>query len=207
LLPGQLLFAPQELVELQLVEILELLAEAAAVVNPLTDGLFQGPGDVEQGAAALVAGGQIQGTMQLAALAAAGRFAAGASALDQGAAQEGLLSDQLGESGTGVALRGGALRALAHGVSSAVLTWYYTLRTSSADKPVDECESAPQVPTSLKRQRFGTYRRINGELAELLGAEAQRRGQDRLCVVEDAVIKRARKTAPSHAGGFEADPS
>src|SRR4051794_39756859 len=103
-------------------EVLEVLREAAAVMHPLADGLFQGAGDVQQNALPLVPGGQVQGAVQLALLAAAGGLAAGAGALDQGAAQEGLLTDQLGESGTGVALRGGALRALAHGVSSAVLT-------------------------------------------------------------------------------------
>ena len=86
------------------------------------DGLFQGAGDVQQSPSAAVADSQIQGAVQLAALAAAGGFAAGAGAFDQGAAQEGLLGDQLGESGTGVAFGGRALRALAHGVSSAVLT-------------------------------------------------------------------------------------
>jgi hypothetical protein len=140
---GQLLLALEQLVELQLVEVLEMLAEAAVVTHPLASRLFQGAGDVQQDALPLVPGGQIQGTMEVALPAAAGGLAAGAGALNQRAAQERLLGDQLRKSGTGVAFRGGALRSLTHGVSSAVLTWYYTLRTSSADKPTNECEIAP----------------------------------------------------------------
>jgi hypothetical protein len=119
---GPLLLALEQLVQLKLVQRLELLGEASAVEYPLAHGLFQGPGDVQQSALAVVADGQIQGTVQLALLAAAGGFAAGACALDQGAAQKRLLGDQLGESRTGVAFWGRALRALAHDVSSAVLT-------------------------------------------------------------------------------------
>jgi hypothetical protein len=140
---GQLLLALPELVELLLVEILELLAEAAAVLHPLAYGLFQGVRDVQQNLLPLMAAGQVQGAVQLTSLAAAGGLAAGAGAFDQGAAQERLLADQLDKSGTGMTLRGGALRTLAHGVSSAVLTRYDTLRTSSADKPANECEIAP----------------------------------------------------------------
>jgi hypothetical protein len=88
-----LLFALEQLVELLLVEVLELLEKGAAVMHPLTDGFFQGARDVQQDAPPLVAGGQVQGTMQLALLAAAGRFAAGAAAWDQGTAQERLLGD------------------------------------------------------------------------------------------------------------------
>jgi len=121
-LPGQFFLAPQQLVQLQLVEILGLLGEGAAVLHPLADGLLQGAGDVQQGAPTLVPRGQVQGTVQLAFLAAARGFAARAGALDQGAAQERLVADQLGESGTGLAFGGGAVRAVAHGVSSAVLT-------------------------------------------------------------------------------------
>jgi hypothetical protein len=111
----QVLLALPQLVELLLVEILELPGKAAAVGHPQADGLFQGAWDVQHKALALVAGLQVQGTVQLAPLATTGRLAAGAGVLDQGAAQEGLLGNQLGESGTGVALRGGALRSLAHG--------------------------------------------------------------------------------------------
>ena len=46
-MPGQLLLALEQLVQLQLVEVLELLAEAAAVLHPQADGLFQGAGDVQ----------------------------------------------------------------------------------------------------------------------------------------------------------------
>jgi hypothetical protein len=140
---GELLLALHELLELELVEVLELLGQAAAVLHPLTHGLLQGAGDVQQGPATVVPGSQIQGTVQLAFLATAGRFAAGANTLDQGAAQERLLRDQLGQSGTGVAFRGGAVRAGAHGVSSSALTLYYTLRASSAETPAHECEIAP----------------------------------------------------------------
>src|SRR5256885_1725431 len=75
---GQLLFALEQLVELDLVEVLEVLGEGAAVGHPLPDGLLQGAGDVEQGAFALVACGQIQGAVRPAFLAAAGGLAAGA---------------------------------------------------------------------------------------------------------------------------------
>jgi hypothetical protein len=139
---GQLPLALEELVELRLMKVLELLAEGATVAHPQADGLFQGARDVQQDAPPLVPGGQVQGAVQLAALAAAGGLAAGAGPLDQGAAQEGLLADQLGESGTGVALGGGAVRVVAHGVSSTALTQYYTLRASSADTPANECEIA-----------------------------------------------------------------
>jgi hypothetical protein len=106
---GQLPLAQEQLVELQLVEVLELLGEAAAVLHPLAGGLFEGAGDVQQGALPVVPSGQIQGAVQLALAAAAGGLAAGAGVLDQGAAQERLLGHQLGESRTGVAFRGGAL--------------------------------------------------------------------------------------------------
>jgi hypothetical protein len=119
---GELLLALEQLLDLLLVEGLELLGEGAAVLHPLAHGVFQGAGDVQQSAAVMVADSQVQGAVQLALLAAAGGLAAGAGALDQGAAQEGLLGDQLGESGTGVTLGGGALRTLAHGISSAILT-------------------------------------------------------------------------------------
>jgi hypothetical protein len=114
---GQLPLAQEQLVELQLVEILELLGEAAAVLHPPAGGLFQGAGDVQQGALPLVPSGQVQGAVQLALPAAAGGLAAGARALDQGAAQEGLLGDQLDEAGTGVAFWGGAMGAVVHGAS------------------------------------------------------------------------------------------
>jgi hypothetical protein len=119
---GELLLALEQLVELLLVECFELLAEASAVVEPLPHGVFQGARDVQQSALAAVADSQIQGTVQLAFAAAAGGLAAGAGVLDEGAAQEGLLGDELGELGTGVTLGGRALRTQAHGVSSTVLT-------------------------------------------------------------------------------------
>jgi hypothetical protein len=139
---GQLLLALEQVLELQLVEFLELLGKAAAVVHPLAHGLFQGARDVQQGPLTAVADGQIQGPVQMALLTAAGAFAARAGAFDQGAAQERLLGDQLRESGTGVAFWGGALRSRGHDVSSAVLTEYYTLRTSSAATARNECEIA-----------------------------------------------------------------
>jgi len=116
------LLALEQLLQLQLVEVLELLGKGAAVLHPQPDGFFQGAGDVQQSPSAVEAGSQVQGAVQMALLAAAGGLAAGAGAFDQGAAQEGLLGDQLDESGTGVAFRGRAVRAMAHGVSFAVLT-------------------------------------------------------------------------------------
>src|SRR5262249_51976701 len=80
---GQLLFVLEELVELALVEVLELLGEASAVEDPLPRRLFQDAGDVQQGTPALVSGGQVEGAVQLASLAAAGGLAAGSCALDQ----------------------------------------------------------------------------------------------------------------------------
>ena len=47
---GVVLLALQELVQLQLVEVVELSGQGAAVVHPLADGFLQGAGDVEQGA-------------------------------------------------------------------------------------------------------------------------------------------------------------
>jgi hypothetical protein len=119
---GKLLFALEELVELDLVEVLELLGEGAAVLDPLPDGFFQGAWDVKQGAPAVVPCGQVQGAVQVALLAAAGGLAARACAFDQRAAQEGLVADQLGELGAGVAFRGGQVRAMVHGVSFSALT-------------------------------------------------------------------------------------
>jgi hypothetical protein len=119
---AELLLALQQLVELQLVEVLQLLAEAAAVVHPLPGGPFQGAGDVQQSAAALVAGGQVQGAVQLAFLAAAGRLAAGTGPFDQTAAQERLLGNQLGQPGACVPLLKGLVRSVAHRVSSSALT-------------------------------------------------------------------------------------
>jgi hypothetical protein len=113
---GQLPLALEELVELRLMKVLELLAEGATVAHPQADGLFQGARDVQQDAPPLVPGGQVQGAVQLALAAAAGGLAAGAGSLDQAAAQERLLADQLGQSGTGGAFRGGALRAGTHRV-------------------------------------------------------------------------------------------
>jgi hypothetical protein len=81
------------LVELLLVQILELLVQAAAVVDPLPRRLVQGTGEVQQDAFPLVPCGQVPGTVQLALLAAAGGLAAGASAFDQATAQERLLAD------------------------------------------------------------------------------------------------------------------
>jgi hypothetical protein len=159
---GELLLALEELVELELVEVLELPGEGAAVVHPLADGFLQGARDIQQGAAALVAAGQVQGAVELAPLTAAGGLAAGSGAFDQAAAQEGLLGDQLSESGTGVALGGGAVRTVAHGVSSVVLTQHYTLRTSGAHESSDECENAPPRPDLVKtrtEQRLSTDQR------------------------------------------------
>ena len=72
--------------------------------------------------------GQIERVVQVAFLTAARRFAAGAGPLDQAAAHERLLGNPLGELGTCVAFLGGTLAAVVHGVSSAALTMYYTLR-------------------------------------------------------------------------------
>ena len=44
---GQVLFALEQRVQLQLVAILELLQEGAAVLDQLTHGLFQGARDVQ----------------------------------------------------------------------------------------------------------------------------------------------------------------
>src|SRR3954452_23307404 len=74
---GQLLFALEQLVELDLVEVLHLLGEAASVGDPEPDGLVQGAGDVQQGTPAVVAGGQVQGAVRLALLTAAVGLAAG----------------------------------------------------------------------------------------------------------------------------------
>src|SRR6185437_1302879 len=90
-------------------------AAQGPLVNCPYQGAFtpapKGTRDVEQSGSAVVADGQVQGAVQLAALAATGRFAAGTGARNQGAAQERLLGDQLGQLGTGVAFRGRALRA------------------------------------------------------------------------------------------------
>jgi hypothetical protein len=88
-----LLFAQEQLLQLQLVERFELFAEAPAVVQPLPYGFFQGAWDVEQGPSAAMPDGQVQGAVQLALPAATGGLAAAAPPLDHGAAQEGLLSD------------------------------------------------------------------------------------------------------------------
>jgi hypothetical protein len=106
------------LVQLQLVEGLQLLGKGTAVLHPLADGFFQGARDVQQGASAFVPGGQIQGAVQLALLAAAGGLAAGAGAFDQRAAQEGLLGDQLDKPGTCLAFWDRGVRAVVYGVSS-----------------------------------------------------------------------------------------
>jgi hypothetical protein len=116
------LLALKQLLQLQLVEVLQLLGKGAAVEHPQPDGFFQGAGDVQQSSSAVETGSQVQGTVQMSLPTATGRFAAGAGAFDQGAAQEGLLGDQLDESGTGVAFRGGVVRAMLHGVSFAALT-------------------------------------------------------------------------------------
>src|SRR5271163_498094 len=102
---GQLLLALEQLLELQLVEVEELLGEAATVGDPLADGRFQGAGNVQQDPSIVVSDSQIQGTVQLAALAATGGFAAGARLLYQGTAQEGLLGDQLDDAASRVAFR------------------------------------------------------------------------------------------------------
>jgi hypothetical protein len=96
-LAGQLFLALEQLVELDLVEILELLAEAASVGHPQAYGIFEGAGDVEQDPPAIVSCGQVQGAVQLAFVATAGGLAAGAGALLQRAAQERLLADELGQ--------------------------------------------------------------------------------------------------------------
>jgi hypothetical protein len=179
---GQLLFALEQLLQVQLVEVLELLGESAAVLHPLADGFFQGAGDVQQSPSAVGAGSQIQGPVQLALPAAAGRFAAGAGAFDQRAAQEGLLADQLGESGTGVAFRGGAVRAVAHGVSSSALTQHYTLRASCADTPANECEFAPPRANHAKVR---TDRQLSIDRLQTCGAAAEGGGHPSLLVDEE----------------------
>jgi hypothetical protein len=121
-LAAALLLELQQLVELVLVQGSELFFEAATVVNPQPDGLFQGARDVQQSALTLVPRSQIQGAVRLAFLAAAGGLATRAGAFEQTAAQEGLLGDQLGQLGTCVAFSGRAVRAMLHGVSSFGLT-------------------------------------------------------------------------------------
>jgi hypothetical protein len=115
---AQALFVLEPLLQLLLVERLQLLVDLSAVVKPLAYRVVQSPGDIQQGPLAAVVDRQIQGRMQLTPLAATGGFAAGARPLDEGTAQEGLLGDQLGKLGTGVAFWGRALGSLAHGVSS-----------------------------------------------------------------------------------------
>jgi hypothetical protein len=103
---SELLFALEQLVELELVQGGELFTEASAILHPLAYGFFQGARDVQQGLLVVVADGEVQRTMQVSSLTAAVGFAAGASSFDQGAAQEGHLGDQLGESGTCVTFDG-----------------------------------------------------------------------------------------------------
>ena len=96
--------ALEQLLQLPLVQRFELFAEASAVAQPQPDGLFQRAWDIQQSEAVAMADGQVQGAVRLALPAAAGGLAAGAGPLDQGAAQKGLLGDQLCELGTCVAL-------------------------------------------------------------------------------------------------------
>src|SRR5438105_2219364 len=96
-------------------EVVDLPRETTAVVNPQADGFFQSAGDVEHGASAIVSSGQIQGTVQVALLTAAGGLAAGAGAFDQGAAQERLFGDELDESGARLAFGSRAVGAVLHG--------------------------------------------------------------------------------------------
>jgi hypothetical protein len=133
------------LIELQLAQLIEFLAESSAVVQPLLGGLMQGAGQVDEGAFALVSDGQIEGAMQVSLLAAAGGFATGACPPDQGAGQEGLIGDELGELGASGALLGGAMGPVFHDTSwegNRVLTCNYTLRGGGKDKGGDECEFA-----------------------------------------------------------------
>jgi hypothetical protein len=146
----QRLFVLEQLLQLLLVQRLELLVDPSAVGEPLAHRLVQSAGDIQQRPLAAMVDSQIQRTVQVAFLAAARRFAAGAGPLDQAAAHKRLLRNPLGELGTCVAFWRRALAAVVHDVSRAVLTMYYTLRTGRADKPLDECEFAPQRANHAK---------------------------------------------------------
>jgi hypothetical protein len=149
----QLLFVLEQLLQLLLVQRLELLVDPSAVGEPPAHRRMQGTGDIQQRPLAAMVDGQIQRVVQVALLAAAGRFAAGAGSVDQAAAHKGLLGNPLGELGTCVAFWARALAAVVHGISSTVLTMYYTLRAGRADKPPDECEFAPQKANHAKTIR------------------------------------------------------
>jgi len=118
----QLLFVLQQLLQLLLVQRRELLVDPSAVGQPLADRLVQGAGEVEQRPLAAVVDCQIQGMVQLAFLAAASRFAAGAGPIDQRAPQERLLGEQLGELGACVAFWGRSVGAVCYGASGVLLT-------------------------------------------------------------------------------------
>jgi hypothetical protein len=56
---GTLLFLEEQLIQLQLVEGLQLLRESPAVMDPLTDGVFEEARNVKQNALSMVANSQI----------------------------------------------------------------------------------------------------------------------------------------------------
>src|ERR1700733_15019600 len=103
-------------------EVLKLSGKGPSVLHPQSDGLLQGARDVQQDSFTAVSGGQVQGPVEVSLLAAAGGLAARAGALDEGATEERLVADHLGQSGAGAAFWVGAVRAMGHGVSSTVLT-------------------------------------------------------------------------------------
>jgi hypothetical protein len=80
------LFVLEQLLQLLLVQRLELLVDPSAVGEPLAYRLVQGTGEVQQRPLAAVVDGEIKRMVQVAFLAAARRFAAGACPLDQAAA-------------------------------------------------------------------------------------------------------------------------
>jgi hypothetical protein len=143
-------FVLEQLLQLLLVQRLELVVDPSAVGEPLAHRILQGTGDIQQCPLAAMVDGQIKRMVQVALLAAARRFAAGTSPVDQAAAHKGLLGNPLGELGTCVAFWGRALAAVVHGVSVVVLTIYYTLRAGRADKSPDECEFASSTAKHAK---------------------------------------------------------
>jgi hypothetical protein len=96
----------QEGLEVVIRDLIDQVIDLMAVLNGRADGLMEGLGNINANPLVAEAGMKIEGRMLLPGLAAAVGLAAGAVLEHQGAAEQGLISEELDGTGACVALLG-----------------------------------------------------------------------------------------------------
>jgi len=110
-----LLFPLQEGLEIEIGDLIDELIDPMAILNRRADRLVECRGDIEAHPLVAEAGMKVEGRMLRSGAAAAGGLAAGAVLEHQGAAEQGLLGEELDGPGARGALLGGTMGSWGHG--------------------------------------------------------------------------------------------